>query len=113
MEFICPVCGEPLFFNEDRGKYEAYEIFGRWSCSRACAIKQEYALGTIKKGAKVGSKCTKCGKTIKADMDSVTFNGEPYCDDICLNVHLLSERILTVRGEFTEEELAKKLGAVE
>ena len=106
MEFICPVCGEPLFFNEDRGKYEAYEIFGHWSCSRACAIKQEYALGTIREGAKVGSKCTKCGKTIKVGSRGVMFKGEPYCDDICLNLHLLGERILTVR-EFTEEELAK------
>jgi len=75
-------------------------------------MKQEYALGTIRKGAKVGSKCTKCGRTIKAGRRGVMFKGEPYCDDICLNLHLLGERILTVR-EFTEEELAKKLGGIE
>ena len=108
MEFICPVCGEPLFFNEDRGKYEAYEIFGHWSCSRACAIKQEYALGTIKKGLQ----CAKCLRIMGRDIIVVVPTGKIYCDEVCMTLDLIDKGELKVQ-EVTEEELAKKLGEVE
>ncbi len=127
MDFICSVCGEPLIKTDeekyeiydlgggwalsrvlklDEARYEVYELFGRWTCSRDCAIKQEYALGTIKKGANVGSKCTKCGKVITEDMASVTLNGNPYCDEVCMTLDLIDKGELKVQ-EVTEEELAK------
>jgi len=97
MEFKCQICGEP-FIEQGDGKYEVYEILGKWTCSRACAIERLYNDGDLVVGTKSGDVCKKCGgATFKSDEDKgLTFRGVPYCSDICLNLDLIDTGQLTI-----------------
>lgn len=101
----CPICREP-FLSKD-GKHEVYEVWGRWYCSRACAIKGLYERGILKRGAKLHAQCNECHKKMyELHVSGLMLNGVPYCSEECVTLALLDIGEMVIR-EVSDEEMHK------